>query len=237
MYSIEAYAIGSNACNLEQLPIKRDWMDKTFDGHAYRCFPLSLANQIGWGFSFPEDITVVWDGNDSEQGRHIKVLKGSQYVNTDRGTATLIFNIGWFFKTKQDVSMLFYGPPNLIIDGATPLTNIISTSFWESPIPVSWKITRPNVEITFKANEPVIAVMPISLKNLNNSVMTLKDNPYNINSYHKKLTDYGNVILENNKIPKWSDFYRSATDEHGNKIGEHEVKKIKLFVEDNRNKT
>ena len=237
MYNIEAYAIGSNACNLEQLPIKRDWMDKTFDGHAYRCSPLSLANQIGWGFSFPEDITVVWDGNDSEQGRHIKVLKGSQYVNTDRGTATLIFNIGWFFKTKQDVSMLFYGPPNLIIDGATPLTNIISTSFWESPIPVSWKITRPNVEITFKANEPVIAVMPISLKNLNNSVMTLKDNPYNINSYHKKLTDYGNVILENNKIPKWSDFYRSATDEHGNKIGEHEVKKIKLFVEDNRNKT
>lgn len=238
MYEINAYQIDQHfAADLKPLTIKRDWMDKTFDQHAYRCFPLSLANQIGWGFSFPEDITIVWDGNDSEQGRHIKVLKGNQYVNTDRGTATLIFNIGWFFKTKQDVSMLFYGPPNLIIDGATPLTNIISTSFWNSPIPVSWKITRPNVEITFKANEPVIAMMPVSLSNLNDSIVNLYSNPYNAHEYHKKLTDYGNVILENNKIPKWSDFYRNATDERGNKIGEHEVKKIKLFVEDNRNKT
>jgi hypothetical protein len=129
---------------------------------------------------------------------------------------------------------LFFGPPNLIVDGASPLTNIISTSFWNSPIPVSWKITKPNVPITFKANEPFMAVMPISLSNLNESTMNLNKNPYDINEYHKKLTDYGNVILENNKIPKWSDFYRSATDQHGSKIGEHEVKKIKLYTKDER---
>lgn len=235
MYAIEAYQINPDfAATIEPLPIKRDWMDKTFDKHAYRCFPLSLANQIGWGFSFPEDITVIWDGNDSEQGDHIKVIKGHNYVNTSRGTATLIFNIGWFFKTSKDVSMLFYGPPNLIIDGATPLTNIISTSFWDSPIPVSWKITRPNTEITFKANEPVIAMMPISLTDLNNSSVNLYNNPNDVHQYHKRLSDYGNTILENNKIPKWSDFYRNATDQFGNKIGDHEVKKLKLFITDNR---
>lgn len=236
MYSINAYQINPEfGAKLEPLPLKRDWMDATFDGHAYRCFPLSLANQMGWGFSFPEDITIIWDGDSSEQGGHIKVLKGHQYVDTNRGTATLIFNIGWFFQTDQNISMLFYGPPNSIIDGASPLTNIISTSFWNSPVPVSWKITRPNVEITFRANEPVIAMMPISLSNLNNSLVNLYSNPYNVHEYHKKLSDYGNVILENNKIPKWSDFYRSATDQFGNSIGSHEVKKIKLSVLDNRN--
>lgn len=234
MYTIDAYQIFHGAAKLEQLPMKREWMDKTFDGHAYRCFPLSLTNQMGWGFSFPKDITVVWDGNDSSEGNHIKVLNGEEFVDTNRGTATLIFNIGWFFKTDPDVSLLFFGPPNLVIDGASPLTNIISTSFWNSPIPVSWKITKPNVPITFKANEPFMAVMPISLTSLTNSTMVLNDNPYDIHEYNKRLTDYGNVILENNKIPKWSDFYRSATDQFGNKIGEHEVKKIKLNIEDKR---
>lgn len=235
MYTVNAYEINLGmGAKLSQLPMKRDWMDKTFDGHAYRCFPLSLANQMGWGFSFPEDITVIWDGDDSEQGNHIKVISGSQYVDTNRGTATLIFNIGWFFETDENTTLLFYSPPNLVIDGATALTNLISTSFWNKPIPVSWKITRPNVEITFKANEPVIAMMPVSLSNLNNSFLNLYNNPHDIHSYHKKLTDYGNVILENNKIPKWSDFYRNATDEFGNSIGSHEVKKIKLFTEDNR---
>jgi hypothetical protein len=237
MYTIDAYQIFEGAAKIEQLTIKRDWMDKTFDGHAYRCFPLSLTNQMGWGFSFPKDITVVWDGNDSEEGNHIKVLEGQEFVNTGRGTSTLIFNIGWFFKTSPDFSLLFFGPPNLVIDGATPLSNIISTSFWDSPVPVSWKITKPNVPITFKANEPFMAVLPISLSNLSESVMNLNDNPYDTMDYYKRLTDYGNVILENNKIPKWSDFYRSATDEHGNKIGEHEVKKIKLHTEDKRSKS
>jgi hypothetical protein len=97
MYNVEAYEIFQGAAKIEQLPVKREWMDKTFDGHAYRCFPLSLTNQMGWGFSFPKDITVIWDGSDTEQGDHIKVLEGHEFVNTNRGTATLIFNIGWFF--------------------------------------------------------------------------------------------------------------------------------------------
>jgi hypothetical protein len=67
--------------------------------------------------------------------------------------------------------------------------------------------------------------------------MTLNKNPYDINEYHKNLTNYGNVILKNNKIPKWSDFYRSATDQFGSSRGSHEVKKIKLFVKDDRSKT
>ena len=35
-----------------------------------------------------------------------------------------------------------------------------------------------------------MAVMPISLSNLNESTMTLNKNPYDINEYHKNLTNY-----------------------------------------------
>lgn len=234
MYRVEAYQLSDDAAIVSPLPMKRDWMDKTFDGHAYRCFPLSLTNQMGWGFSFPEDITVIWDGDDTEQGNHIQVISGNKYVDTNRGTATLIFNINWLFKTDQNVSLLFFGPPNLVKDGAFPLSNIMSTSFWRKPVPFSWKITRPNVPITFKANEPFMAVMPISLTALNESELILNSFQGDINEYYREVQEYASAILENNKIPKWSDFYRSATDQFGNRVGEHEIKKIKMNIVDNR---
>ena len=43
MPSITAF-LNKNSVNIKQTRVKREWMDKTFSGHAYRCFPLSLAN-------------------------------------------------------------------------------------------------------------------------------------------------------------------------------------------------
>lgn len=213
--------------------MKRDWMDNTFDGHAYRCFPLSLANQIGFSFSYPKDITVEWDGNESAEGGHIKVLEGAEYVDVNRGTATLIFLLGWRFKTAENVTTLFFGPPNYIKDGASPLTNLISTSFYQNEPPVSWKITRPNIPITFKANEPIICALPLPLAELNNSEIAL--NPDNRDKeFFEWGSAYDKKIQENNLIPKWSDFYRNATDHTGAKTGEHELKKFKFNVLDLR---
>ena len=233
MYTISAYQTRTNPAIITQSPMKRDWMDNTFDGHAYRCFPLSIANQLGFSFSYPKDITVEWDGNDSSEGHHIKVLEGAEYVDTGRGTATLIFLLGWRFVTEPNVTTLFYGPPNYIKDGASPLTNLISTSFYKNEPPVSWKITKPNTPITFKAHEPIMCALPLSLSALNESEITL--NPDSRSKEHYAWGKaYDDAVRENNKIPKWSDFYRNGVDHLGNKIGEHELKKLKFNVIDLR---
>ena len=49
-------------CNFDIQPmsIKRDWMDLTSEKHAYRCFPVTQANVVGWNLSCKEDIVFLW---------------------------------------------------------------------------------------------------------------------------------------------------------------------------------
>lgn len=43
-------------------PIERDWMDKSHERFAYRCLPLTIANQAGWLIHNPITFTAVWEG-------------------------------------------------------------------------------------------------------------------------------------------------------------------------------
>jgi hypothetical protein len=69
--------------------------------------------------------------------------------------------------------------------------------------------------------------MPISLLNLNDSLITeksLSERPSNSVSQ----SEYANKVAEANQAGKWTDFYRNAINPIGEKIGQHEVKKITL---------
>lgn len=228
MHKIKAYKTEGFA-DIFPLSIKRDWMDKTWNAHAYHCFPIGLANQLGWGISFSEDISFIWDGISDPSSEHVKILKGSKYVHSDRGNATISFNTGISFETDSNTSLLQMPVPNYPRDGITPFSTIISTSFFGGEFPCAWMITRPNVEITIKANTPVIAIVPIDLSTIQNSEIKFfpfsekKKSPINV-------VDYKKAVYEINMSGKWSNFYRNATDHEGNKIGEHQVKSIKLKV-------
>jgi hypothetical protein len=228
MYNVDVYKLNENAANISQLPIKREWMEKTVDSHAYKCFPVTLTNSLGWGLSFPEDISFIWDGVSDTYAGHVKVLQGEKYVTNERSNATISFNTGLVFKTKQDVSILQIPVPNLFLDGVSPFSTIISTSFFSGPLPSAWRITKPNSVITIKANTPFISIIPISLTQLQNSTVTVMPG----NMLDQKLEnlgeDYSNAISELNMKGRWSNFYRDATDHKGNSLGSHEVKAIRL---------
>ena len=39
---------------------ERDWMDSTPNRFAYRCLPLTIANQTGWWIKNPVGFTATW---------------------------------------------------------------------------------------------------------------------------------------------------------------------------------
>jgi hypothetical protein len=232
MPSITAF-LNKNSVNIKQTRVKREWMDKTFSGHAYRCFPLSLANSIGYELSLPEDVTFIWDGIDDTSPDHIKILKGMKYCNTSRANATLSLKTGIVFKTDKNISMMHMPVPNLFNNEYQTYTSIISTSFYDIEFPSAIKVTIPNKEITIKANHPFATIIPISLSNMSNIELNIEsfDKP---KEYYEHQNEKMKMFDEITSKGDWTDWYRNGLDHNGNIIGEHEVKNLKLKINDMR---
>ena len=232
MYKIHAERVSENSADIFQMPVKRWWMDDTYDKHAYQCFPLALTNRLGWAVSFPEDISFIWDGISDTSPDHVKVLSGNKYVGLQRANATVSFNIGIRFNTDKNVTLLTMPPSNYFVDGATCFTTLISTSFFDGPLPIVYRITQPNKVITIKANTPICTILPISLSELQNSEVVFevreknKDAMLEINN-SASAYEIRDSILNSGK---WTNFYKNGLNWLGQKIGDHEVKSINLKV-------
>lgn len=232
MNNIEVTKRKGHRVKIEQTPVQRDWMDLTDGRHAYKCFPVSLANSIGWSISFLDDIEFIWDGITDSSPNHVKIIRAGEHVaNTDRGQATISFNSELRFKTDKNVSMLSIVPPNYWIDGAIPYTSIISTSFYPDPYPIAWKITKANENIIIPAGTPVATLIPISLTDFSKVELNIYDKPHNPNEgkeNEEKLEAVRRIGKENG----FTNFYRNAVNYNEVSIGEHEVKTLNLKIND-----
>lgn len=229
---ITVYKNNQTRSKIEQTKVKRDWMDDTLDAHAYKCFPVSMANTIGWSISFLDDIEFIWDGISDTTPDHVTVLSGPVGVPTTvRGNATISFYSGFYFDTPENVSMLQIVPPNFFVDGATPFTTVISTSVLKEAIPIAWRITRPNTVIKIPAGMPVATFIPISLKEYQDVELEIKDKVFENMDWEEK-EKRQKVWDEITKKGGFTNFYRDAVDYLGNKIGSHEIKSLKLKITD-----
>jgi hypothetical protein len=219
-----------NAATIEPLLATREWMDETAEKHAYMCFPLSISNRLGWGISFPEDISFIWDGITDTTSDHIKILKGSRYASTVRGNATVSLSTGLIFKTDEETTTLAMPVPNLFVRGAQCYTTLISTSFYMPELPLAWRVTEPNIEITIPAGQPVAAIIPISLTNLQENYTLKMVDQYPDSNYWEEVKKYGDAAELKNSVGDWSKMYRDAVDYNGEKVGSHEVKALKLKI-------
>jgi hypothetical protein len=231
MITLDFYKEKGSLVNIYPLNMKREWMDNTAEKHAYRCFPVSSANLVGWTFSFPEDITFIWDGVSDTFSDHIKIIKGHKFINLNRANATISFETNLYLKTDNDISIMIMPVPNQFIEGTNCFTTIINPSILKAPIPAAWKITLANKEITIPANTPIASIIPISLKDLQNVSVNLYNAQFGQDHYNF-LQDYGMASQEKTMIDKWTNFYRDGVDHKGNKLGEHEVKNLKLSFND-----
>jgi hypothetical protein len=232
MFNISVEKMQGKNFVISPMSIKRDWMDNTSENHAYRCFPVTQANVVGWSLSCSENIEFIWDGINDQTDKHIEIFSPPG-AYSGRGQSSVSLNTGLIFRTDKDVSLLTINPVNYFNEDFETMSNLISTSFFDSPLPLAIKAKRANEKIIIKAGTPIATIIPISLSFLNNSSIKIFDYKDEDSKRMEANKSYGEASQIINSSGKWTDFYRNALNEKGETLGDHEVKVLKLSVEDN----
>jgi hypothetical protein len=235
MYRISVQKQQGSLFTIAPMSIKRDWMDQTSENHAYRCFPVTQANVIGWNLTCEEDIEFEWDGINDQTGEHVKIFK-PEGSYSGRGQSSISLNTGLVFRTDNDVSIWTINPVNYFSEYFETMSNLVSTSFYPNPLPLAIKAKKSNERVTIRAGTPIATIIPISLTDLNNTSIIINNYEDLDGSKSKANMSYGEAAQVMNKSGQWTDWYRDAVNEKGESKGSHEVKTLKLFVKDQTKK-
>jgi len=224
MYEFDVYLEDAKrkSAKVRSLDIKRDWIDP----RTYNCYPLTTANQIGYGIYFEEDISFIWDGS-SEGG--ISGILGKEHIWIGRGQGTVSFHTNLIFKTKDNTSLLTMPVPNQFKKEASCISTVLSTSFFTGLLPIVWKIHEPNKEILIPAFTNIACVLPISIKQFNNSNLIF----HNKTIPFKKIHDTKNYLKKMKEFTDRGEFakmYKKAINENNESIGKHEVDYLNMNV-------
>jgi hypothetical protein len=233
MFNISVEKMNGSSFDLAPMSIKRDWMDETSEGHAYRCFPVTQSNVIGWNLFCKKDVEFFWDGINDQTQDHIKILSAPQGSYGGRGQSSISFDTGLVFRTEPNVSILTINPVNYFNNDFETMSNLISTSFYDNPLPLAIKAKSSNKNIIIKSGTPLATIIPISISNLNNTSIEMVDYEDSDRKRLEANMSYGSAAQEINSSGKWTDWYRDAVDQDGNSLGSHEAKVLKLSVIDN----
>lgn len=231
MIEISVEKMNGSIFEISQMSVKRNWMDETSERHAYRCFPVTQANVVGWSLSCTEDIVFTWDGTNDQTPDHIKITSPSG-AYAGRGQSSISLNTGLVFRTANDVSLWTINPVNYFDNDFETMSNLISTSFYDSPLPLAIKAKNANVETRIAAGTPVATIIPISLTDLNNSSINIIDYSDPENRRNRAIINYGNAAQKVNISGEFTDWYRDAVNEKNEPLGSHETKVLRLNVSD-----
>jgi hypothetical protein len=209
-----------DAPEIRQSRIKREWMDNTHNKHAYQCLPMTYANVYGWELILPQDVVAQWDGGNTVP----KILEGAEYKGRQIAYGGIIgmvsFSTGWAFGTEDGYETSIGGSPNYMVDGASPLSAIIPSSWWPDEFQMNWMINKIGEPVVFEAGMPFMFFNIFDSTVTNNvefKVENLWDKPELMNSRQK----YGDMKMKNNQENPWTwtKGIRTGVDADGNKIG------------------
>jgi hypothetical protein len=219
---------------ISPMSIKRDWMDNTPEKHAYRCFPVTQANMIGWNLSWKEDIIFFWNGINDTSSDNVKIIGEKNNVYTGRGQSSISFTTGLVFKTDENFSLFTINPVNYFNTEFETMSSLVSSSWFDNDFPLAIKAKVSNKEILIKAGQPIATIIPVSLTALDNTALKIYDYLDKDGVRQKNHQLYGQAAQEINKNGEWTDWYRDAVNEKGENLGTHEAKVLRLLVENNR---
>ena len=209
-----------DAPEIRQSRIKREWMDNTYNKHAYQCLPMTYANVYGWELILPQDVVAQWDCGNTVP----KIIEGAEYKGRQIAYGGIIgmvsFSTGWAFGTEDGYETSIGGSPNYMVDGASPLSAIIPSSWWPDEFQMNWMINKIGEPVVFEAGMPFMFFNIFDSTVTNNvefKVENLWDKPELMNSRQK----YGDMKMKNNQENPWTwtKGIRTGLDADGNRIG------------------
>ena len=231
MFNISVEKTPGSFFDISPMSIKRDWMDQTSENHAYRCFPVTQANVIGYSLFCTQDIEFIWDGINDQTPDRVQIFSPER-AYSGRGQSSISMDTGLIFRTDKDVSILTINPVNYFNDEFETMSCLMSTSFYDNPLPLALKAKVANKRVLIKAGTPVGTIIPISLTNLNNTVIKIVDYKDEDRKRLDANISYGEASQVINSSGQWTDWYRNAVNEKQESLGSHEVKTLKLSVDD-----
>jgi len=234
MLDISVEKFNNSPFDIKPMSIKRDWMDLTPENHAYRCFPVTQSNVVGWSLFCNQDIEFVWDGTNDSSPDHVEIINAPEGSYSGRGQSSISLNTGLVFKTDKNISIFTINPVNYFSHDFETISNLISTSFYDNPLPLAIKAKKSGEKVIIKAGTPLATVIPISLTNLDNTTIEMYEYTDKDRVRENSNRSYGEAAQEINKSGKWTDWYRDAVNEKGESLGAHETKTLRLFVNDNK---
>lgn len=235
MINIKVEKTPGSTFKIEPMSIKRDWMDLTPENHAYRCFPVTQSNVIGWSLSSSSDIVFRWDGINDSSADHVEIFSPQEGSYSGRGQSSISLDTGLIFKTDNDISIWTINPVNHFSDDFETMSSLISTSFYGNPLPLAIKAKKSQEVVTIKAGTPLATIVPISLTTLNNTTIEIVRYQDFDGKRQEESKVYGDAAQRVNASGEWTDWYRNAVNEKGESLGSHEVKALKLDVNDTTN--
>lgn len=144
--------------------VRRDWMEASPNGFAYRCLPLTMANGHGWEVLGQTGFEASWNGGAAPEDVAIRVTHpGAMPPASHFGSGILTFPIPVLLRTPPGIGLWVSGPPNAPKDGIAALSGLVETDWAPMTFTMNWRFTRPDQVVRFRPHEPICFFFPLSL--------------------------------------------------------------------------
>lgn len=236
---LTAYRTSPIALPIEAAKPQRQWMDETRFGFANRCLPLRIANQAGWMLLNDRKIDAIWNGGlflEDVKVTHHKLSPTDdlstrpQFVLSHFGSGIVTWRIPYLFRTPPGYDLYVRGPANTFKDGASPLDGIVETDWSVATFTMNWKLTRPNLPVSWEAGEPICMVFPIprgDLERFHPEVKNLTDEPElfeKVKQWTEERASFTEKLKTEAKSPVWQADYYVGRSSAGGSSPDHQLK-------------
>jgi hypothetical protein len=161
----EAALTETNIASVIDKPAKqRSW----FTDNLYELQSFISGNGLGFVLAAHYDIKLEWDGTPQAdsilvQGKATEeeLFYMSPKINSELGSGIVTFTYPFCFKTQPGTKLLVINPPNMIIPGATIMTQVYDTDTKEENFSFNMKFNIPGIGIELLTGTPLVGVVPI----------------------------------------------------------------------------